>query len=170
MLRRVLLIGLMASGKSTLARLLARELGLSVCAIDAVRRRYADGSVSGEYLARALFLRRCETREAIFEYSGASIHNLATRHALRQGPGPLLVGYLRLPPEEAHARFLARRATPPPFAPFAGPPDLASFVSSFAQLEREAQARFWQDGPGWRAVTLDAAQPPEALRAALLAG
>ena len=54
--QKILLIGTLGSGKTTLAELLARDTGFPYASIDVCRIRYGDGTVSGEDSALDHFL------------------------------------------------------------------------------------------------------------------
>jgi len=54
--QKVLLIGTLGSGKTTLAEYLARDTGFPYASIDGCRIRYGDGTVSGEDSAWDHFL------------------------------------------------------------------------------------------------------------------
>ncbi|MHA2064605.1 MAG: AAA family ATPase [Candidatus Thorarchaeota archaeon] len=80
---RILLIGNIGTGKTTLGRSLSREMEIELHTIDDYRKRFSDGSYSGEYFAQANFLKTMESsQEGIYEFTGVGIHKHAVRYCL----------------------------------------------------------------------------------------
>ena len=72
---KILLIGTLGSGKTTIAQRLARDTGLPYESIDDCRIRYGDGTVDGEDRAWENFLAACrEPAPGILEFSGMGPH------------------------------------------------------------------------------------------------
>ena len=73
--KKVLLIGNLCAGKTTIGTRLQHNLGYDLVEIDESRRQLGDGTVSGEYRAWQYFISRCEDhRGAILEFSGGGPH------------------------------------------------------------------------------------------------
>lgn len=69
--RKILFIGTLGSGKTTLAEYLARDTGFPYASIDACRVRYSNSTVEGEDAAWDHFLEICgRPVPAILEFSG----------------------------------------------------------------------------------------------------
>ncbi len=156
---RVLLIGLGAAGKTTVGRLLASRWRVPLVSLDDCRRRWGDGSVAGDHLARAMFLRACGALDAgVFETSGAGAYRHATRAALLERPTPVVVCWLDVPHDVRHAR----REAPPGDVPY---PVHAQGVwrddEAEATLRGDLASGWWTEGPGWNAHRLDATRPAE---------
>ena len=70
--KKILLIGNLSSGKTTLAQKLQNQLNLPTYGIDDCRRKISDGSMTGELQAWTKFIEFCESHEEnILEFSGA---------------------------------------------------------------------------------------------------
>ncbi len=77
---KLLLIGNISSGKTTIGRKIQSRLGYDFVEIDECRRQLGDDTVSGEYRAWNYFISRCEeSRGTILEFSGGGphAHNIA---------------------------------------------------------------------------------------------
>lgn len=156
-LPRILLIGLSGTGKSTLAQRARLHSELPHFNIDAFRRQHGDGTVAGDYFARAHFLRACSTEpHGIFEFSGSGPHRFATRQAFRERPAPLLTVWLDVP----HERRRERLATPREGVPW---PDWKRVPSADVideegrkTLEQDFLHHFWEGPANWRAERLAA--------------
>jgi hypothetical protein len=73
--QKILLIGTMGSGKTTVAERLARDTGFLYASIDDCRVQYGDGTMAGEDLAWDHFLAICENPwPAVLEFSGCGPH------------------------------------------------------------------------------------------------
>ncbi len=80
---KVLIIGNIGSGKSTIMEVLQEMLGFKTVQIDKLRIEYSDGSFAGEYLAWSKFLEACENSlDMVLEFSGAGVHRHAVKQAL----------------------------------------------------------------------------------------
>ena len=114
--RKILLIGTMGSGKTTLAEYLARDTGFPYASIDACRIRYSNSTVEGEDSAWDHFLELC-SRPApeILEFSGGGPHVDEVRKNLLSLNNPCVgdlacasAGYLYNPgPAKAEEHSLA---------------------------------------------------------------
>lgn len=154
---RLLLVGLGASGKTTVGGTLAARRGVSLVSLDDCRRRWGDGTIAGDTLARAMFLRACGTLDAgVFETSGAGPYRHATRAALLERSTPVIVCWLDAP--ETVRR--ARRDAPPRDLPYPihaqGP---WTEEEAEATLRGDLASGWWAVGTGWRAHRVDATRP-----------
>ncbi len=159
--RRLLLVGLAAAGKTTVGRALAARWGVELVSLDDCRRRWGDGTTAGDHLARAMFLRTCATLDAgVFETSGAGPYRHATRAALAERRGPLVVCWLDAP---ANVRR-ARRDAPPRDIPH--PPAATggwSEADAEAALTDDIAHGWWTLLDDWRAHRVDATVPADEL-------
>ncbi|NMC04334.1 MAG: ATP-binding protein [Candidatus Lokiarchaeota archaeon] len=82
---KILVIGNIGAGKSTLIAWLKDKIGYPVVGIDDLRMHFGDGTIAGEYLAQYHFLKACASRDAlIIEFSGAGAHKHAIMLALKE--------------------------------------------------------------------------------------
>jgi hypothetical protein len=115
--RKILLIGTLGSGKTTLAELLVRDTGFPYDSIDECRIRYGDGTISGEDCAWDHFLEMCgSSTPAILEFSGGGPHVDEVRENLVGSTIPVSVIWLVLPTDICITRALQRQKNIP--APF----------------------------------------------------
>lgn len=119
--KKILLIGTLGSGKTTIARLSSNATGFGMTSIDDCRERFGDGTVTGEYRAWTCFIGACNDRKpAILEFSGGGPHVYAVRQALLQSGVPIHVIWLD-PPLETCIKRASNRAkevpTPYPWGP-----------------------------------------------------
>ncbi len=153
---RVLLIGLSAVGKTTVGRLLATRWGVPFVSIDDCRRRWGDGSVAGDHLARAMFLRACGTLgDGVFETSGAGPYRHATKAALAEGAGAVVVCWLDAPADVRGTR----RGAPPDDLPYpAHAQGHWSDADAEATLADDFARGWWSTDERWSAHRVDANQ------------
>lgn len=153
---RVLLIGLPGVGKSTLAEALKDRFVLPHFAIDAYRVEYADGTVAGDYFARAHFLRACGTQSrGVFEFSAVGAHRFATANAFREQPGALLTVWVDAPHGLREER-LAKRGGRVPWPRYrVDETREAMEEKAYEVLRMDLASGFWAQEPGWQAHRLD---------------
>ena len=115
--QKVLIIGTLGSGKTTLAEYLARDTGFPYASIDECRIRYGDGTVSGEDSAWDHFLEFCrKPSPGILEFCGLGPHVEEVRENLLCSTIPVSVIWLVLPLDICITRALQRKKNiPSPF-------------------------------------------------------
>jgi len=115
--RKILLIGTLGSGKTTVAESLSRDTGFPYASIDECRIQYGDGTASGEDCAWDHFLEDCRRPEpGILEFSGGGPHAEVVRDNLLDSTMPVSVIWLVLPLDTCTARAMHReKNVPSPF-------------------------------------------------------
>jgi hypothetical protein len=121
--RKILIIGTLGSGKTTVAQRLARDTGFPYASIDGCRIRYGDGTVEGEERAWENFLAICrKPAPGILEFCGLGPHAEEVRDDLLCSTVPVPVIWLVLPMDTCIARASQRQKkipSPFPWAPVA---------------------------------------------------
>lgn len=80
---KILLIGNIASGKTTLGKKIQEQTGYKFVQIDELRERYLKNKVSEEYYSLFQFLKHIEnTKNIILEFTGVGCHKFAVKRAL----------------------------------------------------------------------------------------
>jgi hypothetical protein len=149
-LRKILFIGTLGSGKTTLAEYLARDTGFPYASIDECRIRYGDGTVFGEDCAWDHFLEICgRPAPAILEFSGGGHHVDEIRRNLLCSTIPVSVLWLVLPLDTCIARALQRQKNIP--APFPWGPIEYSVPAIHDSIEF-AWDSVWSREPGFHAI------------------
>lgn len=95
---KILVIGTLGAGKTTLARALSQETGYPYVSIDDCRIRYSDGTYDGEDAAWHYFLRAClDPSPHILEFSGGGPHVGEVRDALISSGLPVIILWIDSP-------------------------------------------------------------------------
>lgn len=89
---KILVIGNIGAGKTTLGRKLSKLTNFPLIEIDKLRERYLHGNVSDEYLCLHYFLREAESdRSVILEFTGVGCHKYGVKRALELSKHRILV-------------------------------------------------------------------------------
>jgi hypothetical protein len=119
--QKILLIGTLGSGKTTIAELLTQDTGFPYTSIDDCRVKYGDDSIEGEERAWEKFLAIChEPAPGILEFCGMGPYVEEVRDNLLCSTFPVSVIWLVLPLDTCIARASQRQKTIPypfPWAP-----------------------------------------------------
>lgn len=159
---RVLLIGLPGAGKSMLASALEQRFGLPHFGIDGFRLQHSDGTVAGDFLARAHFLRHCGSEpRAVFEFSALGVYRFDTANALREHPAPLLTLWVDAPHTLREERLSQRGGRVP--WPRHRLTETREQIEArgYEVLRTDYERGFWSQGPGWQAHRIDTSQTVE---------
>jgi len=148
--RKILIIGTLGSGKTTLAEYLARDTGYPYASIDTCRIHYGDGTVSGEERAWENFLAICrKPAPGILEFCGMGPHVEEVRDNLLCSTIPVSVIWLVLPLDTCIARALQRQKDIP--SPFPWGPVGYSVPAIHDSIEG-AWDSVWSREPGFHAT------------------
>lgn len=80
---KILIIGNIGSGKTTLGNKIQEITGFKFVQIDELREKYLNNSVSGEYYSLYQFIKNIEENDnLILEFTGAGCHKFAIKRAL----------------------------------------------------------------------------------------
>ncbi len=165
---KILLIGLAGAGKSTLATALAEHLGWEHHALDDHRRALADGSIAGDYLARAAFLRACAAPcSGIYEFGGCGPHRHGARLALEESGEPVHVVWIQTANEIRAARLAARDQALPRPSWGAAPDEVEAALEEV--LRQDRVDGFWRHHEHFSEDVLDGTLPVEELLRSVLA-
>jgi adenylate kinase family enzyme len=151
--KKILLVGTLGSGKTTIADCLARDTGFPYASIDDCRIRYGDGTFSGEDSAWDHFLESCSrSTPAILEFSGMGPHTREVRDSLLRSTIPVAVIWLMLPQGTCIARA-AKRQNKIPFPYPLAPVEYA--VPAIHDAIEDAWETIWSREPGFHATRQD---------------
>lgn len=115
---KILIIGTLGAGKTTLARTLSHETGYPYTSIDDCRIRYSDGTIVGEETAWHYFLKACSAPfPAILEFSGGGPSVCQVRDALLSSEIPVAIIWIDCPHDPCIERATKRvKNIPAPYA------------------------------------------------------
>jgi hypothetical protein len=148
--KKILFIGTLGSGKTTLAELLSRDTGFPYASIDECRIRFGDGTMYGEERARDHFLEACSRpASGILEFSGVGPHAENVRNALIDSAMPVIIIWLVLPLDTCITRALQRQKNIP--APYPWGPIESSVPALHASIEFLWDT-IWSREPGFHAT------------------
>lgn len=118
---KILIIGTLGAGKTTLARTLSGETGFPYISIDGCRIRYSDGTIVGEETAWDYFLEACsDPSPAILEFSGMGPYASQVRDALLSSKMPVAIIWIDFPHDLCIERASKRESIVP--APYVWAP------------------------------------------------
>jgi hypothetical protein len=144
---KILIIGTLGAGKTTLARALSQETGYPYASIDDCRIRYSDGTTDGEDAAWRSFLRACrDPSSGILEFSGGGPHVSEVRDALLSSGIAVSVIWIDISHDLCIERASKRENVIP--APFVWAPIEYSVVAIHSGIET-AWERVWNAEPGF---------------------
>lgn len=114
---KVLIIGTLGAGKTTLAQALSQKTGYPYVSIDECRIRYSDGTIEGEDAAWQDFLKACcDPSPGILEFSGGGPHVCEVRDSLLCSGMCILIIWIDMPHDLCINRASKRSVVIP--APF----------------------------------------------------
>lgn len=143
--RKVLIIGTLGAGKTTLAQALSQETGYSYVSIDDCRIRYSDGTFDGEDVAWHYFLLACrDPSPKILEFSGGGPHVCEVRDALLYSGITVIIIWIDIPHDLCIQRALKREIVIP--APFEWA-DVDYSVPAIYSGIKTAWERIWSAEP-----------------------
>lgn len=147
---KILLIGTLGSGKTTIAERLARDSGFPYTSIDHCRVKYGDGTIEGEERAWEKFLVACrKPAPGILEFCGMGIHVEEVRDNLLCSTVPVSVIWLVLPLDTCIARASQRQKTIPYPFPWAPVPYAVPLIHEGIDIAWDI---IWSREPGFHAV------------------
>ena len=89
---KILIIGNIGSGKTTLGKAIQELMGFKFIQIDELREKYLKGKVSEEYFCLHKFLEMIEVNDdLILEFTGVGCHKYAVKRALELSKDKVLV-------------------------------------------------------------------------------
>jgi hypothetical protein len=163
---KLLVIGNVAAGKSTVCSALQRLLPWPPHSIDACRRTYSDGSPSGELRAWANFLEHAaHPGPAILECTGLGPHVALLRLALLRSGCRVAAAWVRTPLDTCMRRAEARHVNVP-YPSFDVPPARVAADLDSRLQEALSPGGMWH---GDLLLEVDGRQPPDDLAQAIAA-
>ncbi|QYZ79774.1 hypothetical protein E2N92_10200 [Methanofollis formosanus] len=149
---KILLVGTLGSGKTTVAEHLSDRTGIPYRSIDRYREEHGDGTVAGEYRAQTAFMEACSaTRPAVIEFSGCGPHAGMAAVALRESGLPVSVIWLDAPEKICLERAERRSGQVPYPLPWG---DVALSISSISCDLKKTWEWVWTSGRRFRTLHL----------------
>jgi len=142
-MRKLLIIGNIGAGKTTLGLSLQKETHLEIVPLDRLRQQYGDSTIVGEYLSYYQFLRACQNDSpSILEFTGAGFHKHAVRIAFQEGRHEIIVFYLSVSPGVCKERIRDRDWSNIPY-PYSVEPEKV-LLGVHRELETDWEHNFWK--------------------------
>lgn len=140
---KIILIGTIGVGKTTVGRWLVHELGLDFYSIDDLRREFSDGSVAGEYLAYSELIRHIQgDNPCILEFSGCGIHKHTIRYALSIYKQRHVIIHILLDEKKIRERLNQRLIE----IPYPFPSSIDSLIEPcIKEIEEDLKASSWEN-------------------------
>ncbi|EHQ36140.1 shikimate kinase [Methanoplanus limicola] len=133
-LQKILLIGTLGAGKTTISDVLSERLSLPYYSLDNFRLENIDNSYSGEYFAQYRFIEKCNNKESlILEFSGSGIHAENIYNALLQSGAEISVFWIDTPISVCNKRAKLRKNAVP--APYQWGDIEESIISIYSNIE-----------------------------------
>lgn len=150
--RKILFIGTLGAGKTTVAMDLAKRTGYLYTSIDECRIRYSDSTFHGEDSAWQHFLTTCaDSAPCILEFSGGGPHVYEVHEALLNSGLPISIIWLDLPLDICIERASLRQNNVP--APFPWGPIDTSARAIYSGIE-SAWNTLWYAEPRFHAMRI----------------
>ncbi|MCP1715602.1 thymidylate kinase [Methanocalculus alkaliphilus] len=149
---KILIIGTLGAGKTTLARALSDETGFPYTSIDDCRIRYSDGSIVGEETAWDYFLEACsDPSPAILEFSGMGPYAQMVCDALLGSKLPVAIIWIDWPHDLCIERASKREKNIP--APYIWAPIDYSVPAIYSGIEI-AWEEIWSAEPSFQTMSM----------------
>lgn len=149
---KILIIGTLGAGKTTLARALSDETGHPYTSIDDCRIGYSDGTIDGEETAWRYFLKACsDPSPAILEFSGMGPYACLVRDALLSSKLEVAIIWIDCPHDLCIERATKREIIIP--APYVWAPIDYSVPAIHSGIEI-AWEEIWSAEPSFHARRL----------------
>jgi len=150
---KILLVGNIGVGKTTIVKTLQKLLNYEYCSIDDCRRSHSDGTVAGEYLAHHNFMKACASKyDQILEFSGAGCHKYSIRRALEESKDQLITVFCLSDKEWCKQRLEGREWDIPTPWNF----DINEHMEMVKrELTEDLRIGFWEDSSrNWYSIIL----------------
>ena len=149
---KILIIGNIGSGKTTIATRLKKKLSSLYISIDNLRKKYGDGSFEKEYLAWSQFLKYCEhtsematnsrQKTIILEFTGAGCHKHSVKQALIKSKETTLVILIKTTIDTCISRLSMKNFDIPYPWNYIPSPTLLYQLNN--ELNQDENSGFWQ--------------------------
>ena len=139
---KILLIGNIGAGKTSIGSILADELKLPLVAMDDLRFRYSNGTIPGEYSALYQFMLACNDQNGcILEFSGVGCHKHSVKKALEDSKKSVSVVTILSEIDVIKKRLKDKKWPPHPWSL-----DLDNALLKIEkELKQDLDSRFWEN-------------------------
>jgi len=119
--QKILVIGNINSGKTTVAKMIKERIGCKLISIDDLRVKYNAESFYNEYLAWSEFLKYCgyefgeeyQDKTILLEFTGCGPHQHAIKRALEKANSSLSIIFIKTKAEKCINRLALKKVYPP---------------------------------------------------------